>query len=68
MFFCVVVTGNHFVLDAVAGWAMTVLLLSATNRFRWVRSFRSRLRDRALASVNERDEHERLDEITPATS
>jgi hypothetical protein len=66
MFFCVVVTGNHFVLDAIAGWAMTVFLLSATNRFRWVRAFRRRLSDRDLAAANERDEHERLDDLSPA--
>ena len=60
MFFCVVVTGNHFVLDAVAGWAMTIVLLAATNRFRWLRGFRGRLRDRALDSASERDDHESL--------
>lgn len=33
MFFCVVVTGNHFVLDAVAGWALTISLLAIAQRF-----------------------------------
>jgi hypothetical protein len=46
MFFCVVVTGNHYVLDAIIGWAVIIFLLSATNRFRWIRQFRRRLSDR----------------------
>ena len=50
MFFCVVVTGNHYVLDAIAGWMMTIFLLSATNRFRWIRQFRRRLSDRDLVT------------------
>ncbi len=49
MFFCVVVTGNHFVLDAVAGWAITILMLAVTGRFVWLTRFRRSLRaDREL--------------------
>lgn len=42
IFFCVVVTGNHYVLDAVVGWAIALIMLGLTGRFagirRWVRS------------------------------
>ncbi len=34
MFWCVVVTGNHFVLDAVAGWAVAIVALLAMRRLR----------------------------------
>lgn len=37
IFFCVVVTGNHYVLDAVVGWGITLLLLGVTNRFAGIR-------------------------------
>lgn len=42
MFFCVLVTGNHYVLDAVVGWAIALTMLGVTGRFagirRWSRS------------------------------
>jgi hypothetical protein len=34
MFWCVLVTGNHFVLDAVAGWAVAIVALLAVRRLR----------------------------------
>ncbi|MCU1391956.1 MAG: hypothetical protein JWM34_384 [Ilumatobacteraceae bacterium] len=49
IFFCVVVTGNHYVLDAIAGWSIALLMLGATNRFAgirgWLRSVGHALRD-----------------------
>ncbi len=38
-FFCVVVTGNHFVPDAVAGWSIAILMLAITGRFIWLKRF-----------------------------
>jgi len=37
IFFCVVVTGNHWVLDAIVGWAIALVLLGATGRFSGLR-------------------------------
>jgi hypothetical protein len=31
IFFCVIATGNHFVLDAVAGWSIAIGLLAVTG-------------------------------------
>jgi hypothetical protein len=43
IFFCVVVTGNHYVLDAIVGWAIALVMLGVTGRFvgarRWLRSY-----------------------------
>ena len=33
IFFCVVVTGNHYVLDAVVGWGIALFMLGVTGRF-----------------------------------
>ena len=45
IFFCVVVTGNHWVLDAIVGWAIALTLLGITGRFsglrRLIRSYRA---------------------------
>ncbi len=45
MFLCVVVTGNHYVLDAVAGWAICIAMLVLTTRGgairSWLRAVRS---------------------------
>ena len=45
IFFCVVVTGNHYVLDAVVGWAVALLLLGLTNKFAGLRSMAQRYRE-----------------------
>jgi len=37
IFFCVVVTGNHWVMDAVVGWAIALVLLGITGRFSGIR-------------------------------
>jgi uncharacterized membrane protein len=40
--FCVVVTGNHYVLDAIVAWAIALLALGLTNRFAGVRGLARR--------------------------
>jgi hypothetical protein len=37
IFFCTVVTGNHWVIDAVVGWAIALVLLGVTGRFSGIR-------------------------------
>ena len=42
IFFCVVVTGNHYVLDAIIGWSIALLALGLTNRFAGLRGMAHR--------------------------
>ena len=56
IFFCVVVTGNHWVLDALVGWAIALVLLGVTGRFsgirRLIRSYGSQAAQPAMASTS----------------
>lgn len=56
IFFCVVVTGNHYVLDAVIGWAVALTMLGITGRFSGVR--------RVLRSYGEQGDNS----LMPSTS
>jgi hypothetical protein len=56
IFFCVVVTGNHWVLDAVVGWAIALVLLGVTGRFsglrRLIGSYRASEAQPAMTSMS----------------
>ena len=53
LFFSTVVTGNHFILDAVGGWFIAVALLAITGRFAWLRGFFATLRTSAEAAAGD---------------
>lgn len=57
--FCVVVTGNHYVLDALVGWAVALVMLGVTSRFAGVR--------RILRGYGEHVENSRIPSTSPVS-